>query len=596
MLSKTTKNINLVIIILIFLVAVFFYTYGINSEFQGDDDYIYSSGFVGFSNFSRNSILYDINLLGFLRHGPVPSLYFGIFYKIWEVLGLPFSRNAIHFPIALLSAISISLFYFFLRRQKFGLGFALGGALLLLFSPIFTMASRGIATYFASGAVFSQVLGLWAISNLSGNKKSRVIAGLALLHISASDSLFFITLPIFALAYAAKNEIIKFNLAFLKNFARDFWQNIKEMRNWTVSGPWLLIVAFTIATSFLSIIYGLKDTRLSSLLRGHTSEELGGFNSLINFPQRFYSYLAIDFGELFPVFFVLLLILFFAVYKKIGSGFVIAFALFGSIGYGLLFFIISADSFWVKNLYQIYILIPFLLIFLFALKILWEKSGNHKIIAGLILIAAIITSELATMSYVWKKPYAISASIYRDVTHGTNNPNYGTKALGFIMRENLTAIWDADPNMPINLYIKNNNTSFDVFSGVNNPQYFERRYGKIPSLRIISIETAQPLKILEALTQRTDGVNFIILTQAPAPFSRIISYDKVIIDELNAIPNYRVIGGIGVIGAIFIPSENQNLVKLLSNGIEMKSYAIDDLEKRFDEKYRELGDYYPLKK
>jgi len=205
MLKKAQRNIDMVIIILIYLGAVFLYAHGINSEYQWDDDYIYSSGFVGFANILNSSFANKIYLLGFLRHGPVPSLYFGIFYNLWEGLGLPFSRNAIHFPIALLSALAISLFYIFLRLQKFGLGLALGGALLLLSSPLFTMASRGIATYFAAVIVFNHILGLLVISGISENKKVRIIAGLALLHISASDSLFFVTLPIFALAYAGIN-------------------------------------------------------------------------------------------------------------------------------------------------------------------------------------------------------------------------------------------------------------------------------------------------------------------------------------------------------------------------------------------------------
>jgi len=587
MLKKAQRNIDMVIIILIFLGAVLLYARGINSEYQWDDDYIYSSGFVGFANILNSSFANKIYLLGFLRHGPVPSLYFGLFYNIWEGLGLPFSRNAIQFPIALLSALAISLFYIFLRLQKFGLGLALGGALLLLSSPIFTMASRGIATYFAAVIVFNHILGLLVISGISENKKVRIIGGLALLHISASDSLFFVTLPIFAVAYAGRNETIEFNLAFLKNFLRGFWQNTKDLRNWIVSGPSLLMVTFTLLTSLFSIVYGLPDTRLSSLFRSHTGEGLGGLGdifALTHFPQRLYGYLAVDFGELFPVFFILALILLFGIYNKINKGFVFTFAFISSAGYGLLFFVLSADSFCVKNLYQIYVLIPFLLLFLFALKTLRQKSNPYKIIAGLILVAAIITSGLATASYVWKKPYAFSYSIYQGIIHGTNNPNYGTKALGFIARESLTAIWDANPEQAINLYIKNNNTSFQIFSGLNNIQYFQRRYGRTPPLNIIAINEIPTSNDLKTIKNQDKEVKLFILI-----------YDKFVNEDLGDLPNYKIIGDQGIVGTIFVLSKDEALIKNLANSVTIRAYTISELEKKFDEKYRKLGDYYPIK-
>jgi hypothetical protein len=104
------------------------------------------------------------------------------------------------------------------------------------------------------------------------------------------------------------------------------------------------------------------------------------------------------------------------------------------------------------------------------------------------------------------------------------------------------------------------------------------------------------LNDLKTIKNQDKEAKLLILIQYPAPpFFPIFSYDKFVNEHLGDLPNYKIIGDEGIVGAIFVLNKDETLIKILANSVTIRAYTISELEKKFDEKYRELGDYYPIK-
>lgn len=128
----------------------------------------------------------------FYPHGPIPPLYFGVFYGVLELIGVPFTVFLIQVPVALLGAVTVVLLYRVLRRDGVSTGLAVAATLLLVFSPIFMGNSRSIGSYWAVAIPFVQVLALFALQRLDTGGRGRWLVGFAFLNIMLSDVLSFL--------------------------------------------------------------------------------------------------------------------------------------------------------------------------------------------------------------------------------------------------------------------------------------------------------------------------------------------------------------------------------------------------------------------
>jgi hypothetical protein len=579
-----------IIVVLIFVGSLFPFIYKRNVEWQGDDDYLCFWDFAVYSNLQL--IPHSFTKAGLLEfgkrtvrpflnapHNLMPAMAYGFIYRIMDWLGVPFSAATIHFPIALLAALSCSLFFVLLIESGLTTFLALIGAMLLILSPIFAMANRSPTTSWGASVLFSQVAAVLALHRLCDRRSSKLWAALALLNVVLTDNLFFLALAALAVAFALRDAPIGQTLLSLRTLPRTFWENTRPLRAKGILLPvafmaawWVVVTLYAIAANRIGIWRPVTPLfRLSS----HTHDT----GSLFSYgPIIFHDYLAVLMGEAFLYIFLPTIVLYVLMVRKPITGLAWSFGAVAGLGYGLLFYALTTDTWQKKNLYQIYVLAPFLLVLMLICQALIRERPRFKFVVYGALCLLLVSAGLGQLSYVWHERLCLSSTAYCNWIHGANWPNAGTKAVGYLIRRILDRELAKNPSPPVRLSVYQGNgyvyngvdctpfTSLLVFSGlVSNGEYFERRYGVRP------VVTA---KRINALAEDDLRLHAILDLRQGGEEPGVSRYDV-------------TLNGKGIAALLIRPPVQENTLP------PPGTYDLRVLEKKFDAAYHRLGDFFP---
>ncbi|MEI8121203.1 MAG: hypothetical protein WCI20_04070 [bacterium] len=446
------------------LTAFALYTLGRNPEFRGDDDYLYPASFalitdalhdLDFSSVTAfGTSLYQ--LAGVVacspRHAPLPALLHAAFYAVCTEIQAPFSLSLLHLPVGVISAASVLLLYGLLRRNlQASPGPCVAGALLLMVSPVFTATSRGLATYFLPFAVFSTLLALLAMEAMNRNDRPRWWMGFALAQVVLSDVIWFVTLPLLLVASVT---------------AGPGWRNsLGRLRSAPVAVPVIMTVALLLLGTWLAHTKGLA-TPLTILLGEHAPRISHG-SPAIRSPVFLAECLSLLMGIMLPLLVPAGLLVWWRAGKPGRPGGLTTFGLCGTLAYGTLFYVLSPERVFVKHCYQIYLLLPLVILIMGLVGLLQQRIPPGRRAAAGLLTVLLFFEGLACVTYIWKVPVSPWSRVFERRSSGTVVRNEGTKAAGYVVRRWLECLWRRDPHTPITLASSRYDMSFAIFSGLN---------------------------------------------------------------------------------------------------------------------------------
>jgi len=590
-LQSTHRLTTRLVAVLVFFFALFVFTYHTNVEFQGNDDYLHSCEATFCSrmqlfpaSFSRPDLarFARTTIRPFIHapHNLMPALAFGFLYRILDALGVPFSVALIHFPVALMSAICCAVFFLLLRKLGFDLLTAILGTLILIIAPIFSMNSRGIATRFLAVLPFSQVLALYALQNLSDRKSTRVWAALALLNAALSDVLFFLTVPAFLVAYGLRKTSVGEFLRSPRASLAAAWENAKPLRNKLILLPLACVLVWWVALTIAAIVaahFGVWHPETPLYRLGSHTAHTGSM--LFQHPAALHNYASVLAGEAFLYIFLAALAVYCFFVKDRITGFAWSFAVVAGLGYGTLWYVLCRDDWGVRHYYQIYVLVPLLLILLHVFRAIAQQYPKSKYILRVGLCIILLFAGLGNLSYIWNIPLAIHCPAYNEWTHGANYPNTGTKAVGYLVRRICETACNQQQLQSIRFYPKPRSTSLEVFSGLMfDGRWYEERCGVKP--RVTIEEMDDPAKVLPLAGEEIPAL-CVLLDLRPSTSSASLSSKDYV--------RYNVLSDGVLMASLFVLPPNSGRPDDLKPG----DYTLDSLDQRFDATYRRFVDYFP---
>jgi len=445
--------------------AILLFCVGRNPEIQGDDDYLYVANFSmitdailgfdlsSFKTFSANLVNLTGQILCAPRHAPLPSLISAVFYAVCYGFHVPFSLNLLHVPIAAISALSVLLLYGVLRRNKqMSRVLCCAGALLLLLSPLFVNVSRSLAAYFLAFIPFTTLIGLWGLDVLNRNDSHhRWWIGLALAQIILSDVIWFITLPVLLFAFVWAAE--------------DRKQAMIRLLPMKVLGPVLITACLLLLGTWVAYEKGLSTPLLKLLIEHGT--RLSNGSPVIMSPPYLAECLSVQMGIALPLLLPLGVVLWWIDGRHRLPGLLIAFGLIGLLIYGMIFYGLTPERIYVKIGYQIYLLLPLIIISIVLMSIIQNRSRRRSFWVAWSITILLFFEILACVNFIWKVPASPFNRIFTEWHHGTFAANQGTKAAGYLVRQWIEAAWRQNPNQPVSVYASRYNMSFAIFSGLN---------------------------------------------------------------------------------------------------------------------------------
>lgn len=464
--------------------ALLLYGWGRNAEFQGDDDFLYAANFSAISNalldflpggpgsVASNLANFALQLLCAPRHAPLPALTHATFYAAAHLLHLPFSLTLLQLPTEVTGIVSVLLCYGLLRRQELHRPLSLAGALLLLFSPVFAMCSRGLATYFLVNVPFAALIALWGLASLAQSERPRWWIGLALAQVVVADLIWFVTLPLLLAAYVMSQP--------------DWRGGLRTLLAPRIFLPVVATAALLLLATGWAVGHGLS-TPLSKLFTEHGAKVSQG-GALITSPGELVISLAFLLGTAFPVLLPAGLVARSWLGRPSRPRVLTAFGVVGSVVYGILFYGLTSERDFVKLCYQVYLLIPLILLSLALAKGLSTRRGVTRRVTACAVTLLLLLELLACITFIWKVPVSPFSNHFGDWAHGTVAPNRGTKAAGYVVRRWLEATWRLNPGQPVTVMAAAYNTSFAVFSGINAG---EKGWAYVPEFGL-----SRPLRVL----------------------------------------------------------------------------------------------------
>jgi hypothetical protein len=472
----------------IFVAALALFTWDRNVELQGDDDFSVAMRAAGIANTFRIPeadgplqqiasffINLDFNLVN-LRHGSFPLFYHGLSLRLFELLDLPFSLTLIHFPLAVIAALSCVMLFALLRSVDLDRFTAFATTALMMFSPVYLMASRGIATYYMLVPEFTTLLCLLALSRPLESRSAKVFLAFAIFNLFLGETLFFLVFPALAIAFLTAR-------AGWPSSASDVGATLRRYRQVAKPLGHPVIVATAVAT-LVATLQATFDfwrlapervrlTRLGSLKSAHLETGMPVISDL----DRLSEYTSLLAGEIFPI--ILPIGLLWILIRRVGIewNLVTAYGAMAGIGFAILFYGILQPGEWLKVAYQIYVLLPALLVFAVVLNALLDPQRTRavRVVSGSLAVLAVVSAAASSLAFVWGHPDAVfrpEAFAFRP--HGANHPNSGSKGLGFLVREALADHTSAGGTGTVRFYATQHpriytgavSASLRVFAGV----------------------------------------------------------------------------------------------------------------------------------
>ncbi len=568
---------DLLVALTLGLLAFLLYSIGRNPEFQGDDDYLYLRSFAmahkaldlfsfaHISQFPSQVITLLKTVLSEARHAPLPLLLNGGFYHIVDILQGRFTMNLLHLPLALCSATTVALFYKILKSQGSPRLLALSGTLALLVSPLFLMVSRGQATYFLAFIPFSLAIALISLQKINTEKAPSWWHGLGLAQVIGFDVLWFITIPVLLGGFLL--------------VAKHWKKALVRLGSPTVYLPVLSTAIFYIAGTLILASHGLS-TPLFTLFTTHA--KVAAWHPVISSPHYAFECLAILMGVSLPLWLMAAAITWIRYIRRRPLSLLTGFAICGILAYGTLFYGLTPEHNFVKNFYQIYLVVPVILMFVSFLTVLQGQQLRQRRWMIIILLGVLTTESLAAINYITKINTSPFASIFQDWAHGTNNPDHGTKAAGYVIRRWLNSIWEKSPQCPVYISTSHYNTSLAIFSGIGEGErgdYFTKQFAGPRPLKM-----AQHTNLLEdvkASLHRPLCAAIIISFSA----SQFHGQDLLALNHVH----YFITLQNGEVVAVMVIPPPDSFPPPLPGG----EYPLEVLEAMFDRDYHHFTDYFP---
>lgn len=448
--------------LLVILCAAVFLTQ-VNQEFYRDEDYEFLYHVASFARLftlqeSQHSWLYQALIffhdLLFYRHGALPGLYNGIFIGILDVLGVPVTVKIYQLPTALLAIGTVLLFFRVLLRAGIAGWIALAGASLLALSPVFAALGRGIHTYIWVWIAFGHVLGLTAVQRLRADGHGRWFVGFAFANIMLGDGLFYLAIPAMIVAYGLAGAPWARPFEGFAAGLRAAPERMRAFVRWPIILPPAVVLAGLSASAIATVV--LRGSAISqaipmnSLLLAalhHTPESLAGVATWQGMRM-----LAVGFGEGAPLLLAAVVVALFV--RGMNHGTELAFATIASVGYGILIYGLAPHELGTIQGYQVYTVVPFLLlIVLHADRLAAAAGGGLRIASAAVLVIGLAASTLSMATFVWHLPLALSPQYFANGNFGSNKPIFGTKAAGELTRQALVpAQWDGTRKISATVY------------------------------------------------------------------------------------------------------------------------------------------------
>lgn len=393
----------------------------------------------------------------FYIHGPLPPLYIGVIYRVYEALGVTITPALLQLPTAALGVVTVVLASLVLSRARFPTTSVVGAVLVLALSPIFVAAARGTGTYWVSVIPFGQILLLAAMHAFrSGARGGAWMLGLAIAHVILSDMLAFLTVGALLAADAASA---------LAAGARPTPAALAEwaasLRRRPVLVPVLLAAAVPLAGY---AIYVVAHDRVSLPLYpiltfwaltahgGQVGEWVDATGILVR--------LVLLAGDAWPVLVAGAVLGAVAGWRGESAGRrrLRVFAILNALGYGLLFYVLSADTPASRYYYQIYVLLPVAVLSAFAIEASIRAGRRAFALAAVVLVAAGLSTAMATL--IWRvelSPFSRHLVVAENDDPagdaiGIRRPDYGHRAAGFLVREILLEAWGARPDQHVDIH------------------------------------------------------------------------------------------------------------------------------------------------
>jgi hypothetical protein len=446
------------------IAALALYSLGQNPEFKGDDSYLYPASFAAITDALHSLDFSSVTafgtslfqLAGWIgcspRHASIPALFHALFYAACTGLKIPFSLTLLQVPVTAISTATVLLLYRLLRRSlQASRGISVAGALMLMLSPVFTATSRGLATYFLPFAVFSTLLALLAMDALNREGRPRWWMGIALAQVLLSDIIGFVTLPLLLFAVVAAGP--------------DWKKSLGRLCSIPIVTPVIMTVILLVLGNWLAYIKGATTPLM--ILLGEHGTHLSQGSPTIRSPVFLAECLTLLMGIMLPVLVPVGLLVWWKAGKPLRIGWLTAFGFLGTLVYGMIFYAMTPERVFVKHCYQLYLLLPVLLLILALVRLMHHDIRHGRYAAAGLLTVLLLFEGLACLTYIAKVPASPWNRVFERNSHGTVVRNEGTKAAGYVVRQWIECLWRQNPNQPITLTCNRYDMSFAIFSGLN---------------------------------------------------------------------------------------------------------------------------------
>ncbi|HUU29519.1 MAG TPA: hypothetical protein VM123_17080 [archaeon] len=484
----TNKNVNikkhLPFMLVLFMGGLFFYTYHSNPEIMNYDAYNHLRRYSHYGMWNlfpdehslkglRDWIVSNLGILYSDEHGISPGIFIGPFYRICDFLGIPITLKVLYLPIVFFSCIIVLLFYLLLIRLEFGIIPALCGSSLLMMSPSLTYLARsGVAGHLAV-VLLNQLLCLNALVFFSGTRRSKVFVSLAVFHLVISEISWFASGFLLFFAYLVRTPLLWKDRS-LSALWSGFRKNARPLIDKIIWLPSALILLLHVTVTILMVYMperfprGFQGTLLTKALgKAYTSV---GSSLLFSAPSDLYYYWVWLFGELFPFIFVpavFLTIKFFNRYSK--YNWVSFYAVIASLAFSIICYRKSYSD--VLIWYQMYLLVPYLLIIMWGARTAAQAWPRMKVAVVSAMILLLISTSLATATFVWKKPLTFLDWRENFIkiklrNFGAQATSEGAKTAGFLVREILhSELPSADSLVVHYVYLYPDARPYGVYAG-----------------------------------------------------------------------------------------------------------------------------------
>jgi len=567
---------------------------------------------------SLETVLYKFLLighaLGFYAHGPIPPLFIGIFYRILDFIGVPFSVFVLQMPTALFAISAVILFYLALAHAKLDLWIAFFAALVLAFSPIFTVSARGLSTYWAVIIVFNQALALYTFQRIDGSRKSKIILSAVIAHILLSDMLSILSLLALVVGYALRSYEWRFTPKLPLQLLSHIWKNLSFLSNAIIMIPNAVVFLFLAGTAVVAITIGqaggipLYPTLIFWTLTAHGGELILGQSLDLDV---WYTRIIHALGEIAPFMVVAALLVLILFRKGCNRGFIWSFAWIASLGFGILFYVLADDHPTSLYLDQMYIVIPFIAFTAYQFDRMRRNYAWGRVFGRVGLGAISVGALTSTITLTWSIPVSLASNrlivdqqsnSWHDAI-GFKVPNVGTRAAGYIARSQLLQAWRSNPELHVTLthastWHPRTYVPFQAYAGLfQKGDWFANELGikprityrqVLPNSTLSSKAVCKDAKLCISQTSTESyAVEHIPLTPATMPPCKAPFCVSLTIGD-TAAPVYRY--------AFYDHDKLWQVLYVQSSGepsLPPGRYQIDDLDRRFEATYARLWDYFP---